>query len=340
MPSNPPRSPDDPVLRWGAWLGSEPYATLRIASLRRFIETHAYAAAEEWFLRERSDEPPALPAPGTTVVVNKDCAGWWRRATAYGIDLVVVSAIITSFGGNPGVGQSRDDQHETTLPGPLGIVPHRLHRRLSSPLPSTTRSRGREKREGSSQAVQLRKKPDPAPSSSDDVEDIGPVHIDENGVTVNGKTYNEATTNEAADEDSGSSDNAAVAESKDRWENFPPVWIFHRFTNLGAYFWTPVYLAVLVAIAGQSFGMMICGLRVVTVDFRTARHLADHRPLRDRRPLSCARHSAEPDLAPRTAARQTYRNARRQSRAHPRTRRRHPNALTRQNVTRNLAVSS
>ena len=94
------------------------------------------------------------------------------------------------------------------------------------------------------------------------------MHIDENGVTVNGKTYNEATTNEAADEDSGSSENAAVAESRDRWENFPPVWIFHRFTNLGAYFWTPVYLAVLVAIAGQSFGMMICGLRVVTVDFR------------------------------------------------------------------------
>ena len=46
------------------------------------------------------------------------------------------------------------------------------------------------------------------------------------------------------------------------------MWIFHRFTNLGAYFWTPVYLAILVAIAGQSFGMMICGLRVVTVDFR------------------------------------------------------------------------
>ncbi len=257
---------EDPVLRWGAWLGSEPYATLRIASLRRFIDTHAYAAAEEWFLRERSDEPPALPAPGTTVVVNKDCAGWWRRATAYGIDLVVVSAIITSFGGNPGVSRAVSintnnparaaRRHATSTPSPA-----------ASPLPSTTAAAATKSAKVLPKPSSSTRNPSPAPSSSEDVEDIGPVHIDENGVTVNGKTYNEATTNEAADEDSGSSANA-VAESRDRWENFPPVWIFHRFTNLGAYFWTPVYLAVLVAIAGQSFGMMICGLRVVTVDFR------------------------------------------------------------------------
>jgi uncharacterized RDD family membrane protein YckC len=38
--------------------------------------------------------------------------------------------------------------------------------------------------------------------------------------------------------------------------------------NLGLVFWAPVYLAILVTLAGQSFGMMICGLRVVTVDFR------------------------------------------------------------------------
>ncbi len=258
---------EDPVLRWGAWLGSEPYATLRIASLRRFIDTHAYAAAEEWFLRERSDEPPALPAPGTTVVVNKDCAGWWRRATAYGIDLVVVSAIITSFGGNPGVSRAVSintnnpagaaRRHATSTPSPA-----------ASPLPSTTAAAATKNAKVLPKPSSSARNPSPAPSSSEEVEDIGPVHIDENGVTVNGKTYNEATTNAAADEDSGSSENTAVVESRDRWENFPPVWIFHRFTNLGAYFWTPVYLAVLVGIAGQSFGMMICGLRVVTVDFR------------------------------------------------------------------------
>jgi hypothetical protein len=45
----------DPVLRWGAWLGSEPYATLRIASLRQFIASQSYLTAEEWFLRERGE---------------------------------------------------------------------------------------------------------------------------------------------------------------------------------------------------------------------------------------------------------------------------------------------
>jgi Zn-dependent protease with chaperone function len=249
---------EDPVLRWGAWLGSEPYATLRIASLRRFIETHAYAAAEEWFLRERSDEPPALPAPGTTTVVSKDCAGWWRRATAYGIDLVVVSAIITSFGGNPS-GAAAVNQGFNIKPPP--------HHARSSPSPSASPlpSKGAIVLPKPSAATRV---PSPSPSSSDDVETIGPVRFDENGVTVNGKTYNGATENSAADEDEDSSTNSAVAESKDRWANFPPVWIFHRFTNLGSYFWTPVYLAILVAVAGQSFGMMICGLRVVTVDFR------------------------------------------------------------------------
>jgi hypothetical protein len=238
----------DPVLRWGAWLGSEPYATLRIASLQRFIETHTYAAAEEWFLRERSDEPPALPAPGTTTVVNKDCAGWWRRATAYGIDLVVVSAIITSFGGNPGISAAVRPDHVAT--------PSRRHASPSpSPLVSTMPSAAFPK----TGAARI---PTPSPSSSEDVETIGPVRIDESGVTVNGKTYNGATDEE------DSTDSPTVAESKDRWANFPPVWIFRRFTNLGAYFWTPVYLAILVSIAGQSFGMMICGLRVVTVDFR------------------------------------------------------------------------
>jgi hypothetical protein len=258
---------EDPVLRWGAWLGSEPYATLRIASLRRFIETHAYAAAEEWFLRERSDEPPALPAPGTTTVVAKDCAGWWRRATAYAIDLVVVSAIITSFGGTPFVDRSaRSDftfkpTHRLASPAPAAV----------SPLPSTAAAvpaptgKGAAAHPKPSSTV---RGPSPSPTSSDDVETIGPVTLGANGVTVNGKTYNEATTNQAADEDADSSDDAAVAESKSRWENFPPVWILHRITNLGAYFWMPAYLALLVGVAGQSFGMMICGLRVVTVDFR------------------------------------------------------------------------
>ena len=38
--------------------------------------------------------------------------------------------------------------------------------------------------------------------------------------------------------------------------------------RLGFAFWFPAYLAVLVIFAGQTFGMMICGLRVVTTDFQ------------------------------------------------------------------------
>jgi uncharacterized RDD family membrane protein YckC len=37
--------------------------------------------------------------------------------------------------------------------------------------------------------------------------------------------------------------------------------------RLGFFFWFPVYLALLVIVAGQTFGMMIAGLRVVTTDF-------------------------------------------------------------------------
>jgi uncharacterized RDD family membrane protein YckC len=86
----------DSVMRWGAWLGNEPYATVRIASLNRFISSTAYETAEQWFLRERNAEPPALPAPGTSTVELVDCASWWRRLWAFSIDFVVVLAILGS----------------------------------------------------------------------------------------------------------------------------------------------------------------------------------------------------------------------------------------------------
>ncbi|HYL27496.1 MAG TPA: M48 family metallopeptidase, partial [Candidatus Nitrosotalea sp.] len=106
----------DTVLRWGEWLSSEPYATRRIASLRTFMASNQYAIAEAWFLRERSEEPPALAAPGTTQVGPRDCAGWWRRFAAWGIDAVVVSAIITSFGGSV-VGTHADNNGVSVAPG-------------------------------------------------------------------------------------------------------------------------------------------------------------------------------------------------------------------------------
>jgi uncharacterized RDD family membrane protein YckC len=44
--------------------------------------------------------------------------------------------------------------------------------------------------------------------------------------------------------------------------------IFGRYSTSPPFFFTAIYLWLLVGIAGQSFGMMITGLRVVTVDFR------------------------------------------------------------------------
>ena len=44
--------------------------------------------------------------------------------------------------------------------------------------------------------------------------------------------------------------------------------IFGRYSTSPPFFFTALYLWLLVGIAGQSFGMMITGLRVVTTDFR------------------------------------------------------------------------
>src|ERR1700693_2701111 len=85
---------NDAVMRWGAWLGSEPYATMRISSLRRFMASYAYEVAEQWFLRERTEEPPALPAPGAGSVEAVDCAGWLRGLWARSVDVIVVLAIV------------------------------------------------------------------------------------------------------------------------------------------------------------------------------------------------------------------------------------------------------
>ena len=231
----------DPVLRWGAWLGSEPYATLRIASLRRFSETHSYAAAEEWFLRERDDEPPALPSPGTTTVVAKDCAGWWRRLAAYAIDLAVVSALLGSFGAN------------VVNINPSGpIVVHTRDRAKATPTPSATASKAPV---STTRAI-------PAPVD----ERAGPVTIDRNGaVTIDARS---AGTMNAASVDDNDDDSIPIATGRDPWATFPLVALYRRTASFKLFFLVPAYLALLVAVAGQSFGMMICGLRVVTVDFR------------------------------------------------------------------------
>jgi len=209
---------DDSVLRWGEWLSSEPYATRRIASLRSFMASQRYATAEEWFLRERSEEPPALAAPGKVHVAARDCAGWWRRCTASAIDAVVVTAIITSFGGNV-----------------APVAAYRTEPRAvatSAPSPSASPAKGP-------------RGPHVSWHWENPLESSGPpTTVSDQGVHV----------------DVGGNE---VPVSFDAIGVFVSAAIRH----LGFAFWFPVYLAALVIVAGQTFGMMIAGLRVVTIDF-------------------------------------------------------------------------
>ena len=185
----------DSVLRWGEWLGAEPYATKRIYWMRRFIASHQFQVTEEWFLREITAEPPALPAPGTTMVVKSDCAGWWRRLTAFAIDAVLVLAIIGALQGLEVFRQASNDEP-------------------SKPVVTTT------------------------PASTETVT------IPKAGITVKVP----AKEDERSDSDRSNVMQAIYAAM------FPIC--------------VSIYLFVLVAVAGQSFGMMITGLRVVTLDYR------------------------------------------------------------------------
>jgi Zn-dependent protease with chaperone function len=195
----------DSVLRLGEWLSSEPYATRRIAELRRFMTTPHFETARDWFVRERGEAPPELIAAGETRVRPQDCSGWWRRFAAWGIDAIVVTAIITSFGGN-----AFGSVHSSNTETPRAT--------------STVKA---------------------AASAPTDVATIGPFTVGEKQIAV---TVNHQQIPLDA-EIFGKIVNAVV-------------------NRLGFWFWFPVYLAVLVTIVGQTFGMMIAGLHVVTVDFR------------------------------------------------------------------------
>lgn len=239
----------DTIFRWGVWLGSEPYATTRIASLRAFMLTPSYASAQTWFLRERDDEPPAIAAPGTTAVVERDCAGWWRRFAAFAIDSIVVTAIIGSFVTN---GQTSS---ASTEPSP-------------SPAPTATAA------SSPANASRTAATPHAARTPDETVEHYGPVTIRDNG---NNSTVKVGDTVVASDSDSDKNDSDKPSQARSsrprvHWswvnplENLPIV--FDPTSNSGRTFWLAVYLIVLVATAGQTFGMMITGLRVVTTDFQ------------------------------------------------------------------------
>jgi Zn-dependent protease with chaperone function len=220
----------DSVLRWGEWLSAEPYATARIASLKRFKATQAFADAEAWFVRERSETPPEIALPGEATVATRDCAGWWRRFAAWGIDAVVVSAIITSFGGSIAPGAHAKEATASVSPGDVevaapGIASIRIKGK-ENPAPAATPSARR------------------SPTVTREKYDLGPITLSDQGTTVN----------------VGGSSVPLEADA------FGEI-VAAAVKKLGFSFWFPVYLAILVILAGQTFGMMITGLRVVTTDF-------------------------------------------------------------------------
>ncbi|HLJ83475.1 MAG TPA: M48 family metalloprotease [Candidatus Eremiobacteraceae bacterium] len=90
----------DPTFKLGELLGQEPYATNRLRELEVFAISPLFAT---W--RARLDEAaakpqPALPQPAAAAlpreVDKKACANVWLRATAFLLDWVVVSAIVSS----------------------------------------------------------------------------------------------------------------------------------------------------------------------------------------------------------------------------------------------------
>ncbi|HEY4434528.1 MAG TPA: RDD family protein, partial [Candidatus Cybelea sp.] len=193
--------------------------------------TQAFADAEAWFVRERSETPPEIALPGEVTVATRDCAGWWRRFAAWGIDAVVVSAIITSFGGSIAPGAHTKEATASVTPGDVeiaapGIASIRINGKKHA-APAATPSARR------------------SPTVTHEKYDLGPITLSDQGTTVN---VGGSSVPLGAD---------AVGEI-----------VAGAIKRLGLSFWFPIYLAVLVIFAGQTFGMMIAGLRVVTTDFR------------------------------------------------------------------------
>lgn len=229
----------DSVLRWGEWLGAEPYVTYRIASLRAFMTTAAYASARAWFAREVDETPPALPSPGQTLVTKVDCAGWWRRFAALTIDFALVGAIFGFFGAPP---VTVDLNKQEVSMANLYYKPS-TQSKASSGIPSVAPSGSNKDKSGIRVVYKNPMAAPPAVPAIDGGDTLGKwgvFTLTTHGLLVffDGRTM--------PVQDVG----------------------FDVYRHIGLLFWFCLYLAVLVAFAGQTFGMLICGLRVVTVDFR------------------------------------------------------------------------
>ena len=77
----------EPSLRLAEWTASAPYATNRIAALHRFARDPLYALWAQRLAENAS-------APAVTELRETAYAGFWRRAWAFAIDVLVIQAII------------------------------------------------------------------------------------------------------------------------------------------------------------------------------------------------------------------------------------------------------
>ncbi len=188
----------DSVLRWGEWLGSEPYATRRIAAMDAFLHSPLYAPAAAWYDREIRTAPMPAAIAGS-LVTRSDCAGWWRRTWAVTIDLIVVSTLILAFTNQASSG--------------------------GAPKTTTTTTTKSSASHGSGDSTTVV---------------FAPIRLDGNGFHFDGA---DTPIGRALSRVSGIVGNLTIDV-------------------------TALYLWLLVGLAGQSFGMMIVGLRIVTTDYR------------------------------------------------------------------------
>ena len=85
----------EPALRMGEWIGGVPYATNRLDALRSFDASPLAAAWRGRLAQQRAQTAAAVPAAATPASVGRgDCAGFWRRAAAFAVDLAIISAIV------------------------------------------------------------------------------------------------------------------------------------------------------------------------------------------------------------------------------------------------------
>lgn len=196
---------DDTVLKWGEWLGSEPYATRRIAELTAYAASANYLSHEEWFLRTEAVAPIPLPLPGSRRLDRGDLAGRGRRVLAAAIDVVVLLAVSSYFA--PHVSSSPQKTPRSVV---VNGLPNGANVQLGPLTVKIPADKG---------APATAPSPSPTPPPS--------------VLSAWNRGMNEVAT---------------------------------RTFSFG--FVSFLYFTLLIAVVGQSFGMMIAGLRVSSLDLR------------------------------------------------------------------------